>query len=233
MIGCPIQKREWVVSDWFWYASKSCVEAGLNPAFIFVMDESEEPLNTIIHNQAELFRSNLFLCSIGEEERDDKRVWSSFRFEKMVELRNFLLDGVRRVNPPLFLSLDSDILLNKNVIKNLVETLNEKNCDAVGGKTFMTHSGTMAPSYAKINKNGNLLRNDSAGVFKTDVLMAIKLMTPSAYNINYKFNRHGEDIGWSKNCKEAGLSLFWDGRESSKHVMRKEDLQKVDIRVGY
>jgi hypothetical protein len=58
-------------------------------------------------------------------------------------------------------------------------------------------------------------------------------MKPEAYNIDYKVADQGEDIGWSQNCKQARLKLLWDGSHASKHVMRRKDLENVDVRVGY
>jgi hypothetical protein len=63
--------------------------------------------------------------------------------------------------------------------------------------------------------------------------LAIKLMSPRAYNIDYRFHHQGEDIGWSVAATEKGLKLGWDGRICSKHVMAADQLQLVDPRCGY
>lgn len=98
----------------------------------------------------------------------------------------------------------------------------------------MTRRGTHAPSYAMMKRHSTgLLRSDSTNVMPVDVIMAIKLMTPEAYNINYEMQRHGEDIGWSLACKTAGLKLGWDGRQANKHVMDVDALGEVDDRVGF
>lgn len=99
------------------------------------------------------------------------------------------------------------------------------------GKAYMSKAGVANPSYANFNKQGSLVRSDSCGVFPVDVIMAIKLMKPSAYNVDYKPARQGEDIGWSLHCKEKGLKLGWTGEVTSRHVMSKKDLDKNDIRI--
>lgn len=130
MIGCPVQKREWIIDKWFWHVNKACVQVGVKPAFIFVMDESDEPMNSIIHNCCEIYGSDLYVCSIDEVDREDKRIWNNIRFERMSVLRNILLDGVRKVSPPHFLSLDSDILIHLDGIKTMLNNIGE--WDAIG-----------------------------------------------------------------------------------------------------
>lgn len=231
LIGCPVQKRDWIIGEWFWKTMAAAKIAGVKPAFIFVMDPSEKPLHTIIMNQARMHNSTLIIGEIVEENREDKREWNSIRYEKMVELRNLLLEGVRNFNPELFLSLDSDILLHELALKSMIENIGEY--DAIGGKTYMTHTGKEFPSFGLLNGSRMIRRFDMETVIKVDVIMAIKLMKQSAYSQDYKVDTQGEDIGFSKNCADAGLRFGWDGTCASKHVMRQQDLDKVDSRVGF
>lgn len=233
LIGCPIQKREWIIAEWVRHVMSATKKAGLKPGFLFVMDPNEEPLSTMVHNQAMIKNVDLWVVEVEEAERADSRVWNSIRYERMVELRNLLLGAVREINPPLFLSLDSDILLHQDSLASMVHVLHDNDAGAVGGKAYMSHTGRTYPSYGRIGYQNNLQRTDSEGVLKVDVLMAIKLMTPAAFNVDYTYDGHGEDIGWSKACKEAGLSLYWDGTITNKHVMRPQDLTRIDVRAGF
>lgn len=231
LIGCPVQKREWVIGEWFWHALAAVKVAGLRAGFVFVMDVTEEPLYTMIQNQCRMSGVDLWIVDVEEEERSDRRQWDSLRYQKMVDLRNLLLDEVRRIEPPLFLSLDSDILLHEDALVSMINHLGE--AGAIGSKTYLTRHGTAYPNYGNLNSAGQLIRQDHYGVVKVQVLMAVKLMTPAAYNINYEYAAQGEDIGWSKACKKAGLKLMWDGTIGSKHVMNPDDLERIDVRVGY
>lgn len=202
------------------------------------MDTNEEPLTTMVKNLTEINGLDTWIGAIGEEERSDKREWNSFRYDKMVALRNILLGGVREVGPPMFLSLDSDILLNRDALKSMVANLNDDTRPgypyaACGGKAYMTTTGTSHPSYGMMSRENMLRRQDSDGVLKVDVIMAIKLMLPAAYNVDYEWASQGEDIGWSQNCQKQQLNLLWDGTYTSKHVMRPKELECVDVRAGY
>lgn len=232
LVGCPIQKRDWIIAEWFSHVMAATKQANRIPGFIFVLDPNEEPLNTMIHNLCKINNVDLWTIPIQENDRDDVRDWNHIRFMRMVYLRNCLLEGVRHISPPLFLSLDSDILIHQYCIKSLIEKFSEE-YSAIGGKAYMTHMGKHYPSYGMLLDQGNLYRQDSEGVFKVDVIMAIKMMKPEAYNIDYSFDAIGEDIGFSKNCSKSGLRLMWDGTITNKHVMRKIDLGKIDDRCGF
>lgn len=227
IIGCPVYRREWILPRWFEHVGKACATAGVEPVFAFVVDERDEPTVEAIaeHGGAG------YVLSVRGDLHDGERRWNPRRYEWMVHLRNELLGIVRLAEPHLFLSLDSDILLHPDGLKCLMESV--ESCDAVGGKAYMTTTGTRHPSWARLNSNNNLFRQESDGVFPVDVIMAIKLMTASAYSIDYEFSTQGEDIGWSTACRKAGLKLLWDGRVTNKHVMSPRHLDLVDKRVGF
>jgi hypothetical protein len=160
----------------------------------------------------------------------DVRDWRPERYRQMVELRNLLLGAVRDQAPDVFLSLDSDILLHADQLTLMFETL--QGYDAVGGRCYMTTAGTRFPSWGRLY-NGMLQRYDATGTFQVDVIMAIKLMSPAAYHVDYTFDLQGEDVGWSRNAVSAGLRLGWDGRVAAKHVLAPHLLTARDARVGF
>lgn len=211
------------MKDWYSYAEQAADRAGVDPHYVFVQTEGDDSLNDLV------FTDNVTIVSV-DEPLFQERNWGNERYVHMVNLRNTLLEKVREISPDLFLSLDSDILLNPDFLK---DSLSRDGWDAVGGKVYLSKSRKEYPSYAKLSKDGNLIRPDADGFFKTDVLMAVKLMKPQAYFTDYKFDKRGEDIGWSINCRDNGLSLFWNGTVPSKHVFLPEKIGDFDERVGY
>jgi hypothetical protein len=136
------------------------------------------------------------------------------------------------MEPELFLSADTDILIHPESLFYMLESIQK--FDAVGGKLYMTARGRFHPSCAKLGREGQLIRSkDPKGVFETEVIMALKLMTPKAYNVNYDFHEQGEDVGWSITCRRKGLKLGFDGRVANKHIMDPSMLDRMDDRVGY
>lgn len=226
LVGMPVFRRGWILPLWFGGVESAAREAGLIPSYIFVGDPHDRDSFDVIDEFLESVDREAYVSWVEEyPDTPVNRVWNHKRYHRMVYIRNELLTVVRNIGPEYFLSLDSDIILHPKALVNMFESI--ERFDAVGGKTYMTPHGRNFPSYGMLP---GLKRVDDSGVFEVDVIMAIKLMTPEAYSIDYKFDSRGEDIGFSISCKDAGLHLGWDGRVVSRHIMSRDDLEKVDER---
>ncbi len=226
IVGCPVAHREWILPTWFAHVRAATDLAGLSPTFTFVCHPDDRSWGCITDHAPDAT-----LVSAPFARGRDQRDWRPERYAQMVELRNLLLGSVRAQAPDLFLSLDSDILLHPDQLKLMVDDLDR--FDAVGGRCYMTSAGTRFPSWGRLSRLGNLQRVDSTGTFAVDVIMAIKLMTPAAYAVDYEFDLQGEDVGWSRAATRAGVRLGWDGQVASKHVLASHLLTPVDARVGF
>lgn len=226
LVGCPVAHRDWVLPRWFDHVEAACEVAGVAPEFLFVCDRRDPSWACI-----EMLAPDARLVPCVTTRGRDERRWNPRRYVEMVSLRNELLRAVREAKADAFLSLDSDILVHPAQVAMLLES--SERFDAVGGRCYMTKTGLRFPSYAMLSRSGGLQRPDSHGVFGVDVIMAIKLMGRAAIEVHYQVDAQGEDIGWSKACREHGLKLGWDGRVASKHVMAPHLLEVVDTRVGF
>lgn len=226
VVGCPIRNRAWILRPWSLFVEAACEAVGVEPIYAFVMAKDDDSAEVI-----ERFEHEVIMVTTDEALVPDGHQWNEARYREMVSVRNQLLAAVRECQPDYFLSLDSDILIHEAVLANLLADLSR--FDAAGGKCFMTPQGTDHPSYANFLNAAGLLRPNTSDVIPVDAIMAIKLMSPAAYEIDYAFHIYGEDLGWSRSATRAGLKLGWDGRVVSKHVMLPELLEPVDVRCGY
>lgn len=234
IIGCPVWKREWIMPAWFEHVERAAQNAAVVPHYVFVTDQYKDTTVGVLMDEASRRHRNVDIVHFEQADREDKRDWPrKGRLELMVDLRNALLARVREYEPGFFLSLDSDILLHPDAISSMLEETHR--FDAVGGKCYMGHVGTRLPSCANLDVNGGMKnRSDADGAaYPKHVIMAIKLMLPQAYRIDYEYSSKGEDIGWSIAARRAGLSLGWDAKVCSKHVMTREQLTKIDPRCGF
>lgn len=230
LIGCPVSRREWILDRWFDHVEVAVQQAGVDAGFIFVLDPERDPDHEIIMRRAPAAT----IIPVIDPRPTDQRIWSWPRYQKMVALRNALLGGVREIGPTAFFSLDSDILLAPEALVHVLPLLaNAGPYDAVGAKCYLSEVTTKAPNYGIFNRSNRFQRSDFSGITKVDVLMAAKLMSPRAYEIDYEIDREGEDIGWSRACKRQGLSLGWCGTVVNKHVFDPSRLDKIDRRVGW
>lgn len=226
LVGCPVSCREWILPTWFAHVRNAALIAGLDPQFVFVCHRTDRSWDVLLHQAPDAT-----MIEAPFARGRDTRQWDPPRYQQMVDLRNQLLTAVRAQGPDLFLSLDSDILLHPDQLKLMIECLDR--FDAVGGRCYMTSSGTRFPSWGRLTRAGGLQRIDSDGTFAVEVIMAIKLMTPQAYAVDYAFDLQGEDIGWSRNAARAQLRLGWDGRTIAKHVLAPHLMTPRDARVGF
>ena len=235
LIGGPVWKRNWILPTWFEHVEAAAERAEVTPSYLFITDKSLDPHSVAVIEDEAFRRDRDFeVIHFPQGDRPDRRDWPvKGRKETMVALRNLLLARVREIGPDFFLSLDSDILLHPDAISSLMQ--DAARFDAIGGKCFMTVTGTNYPSCARVNEHGLLHeREDAEGsAFPMQVIMAIKLMRSTAYNIDYVYHPKGEDVGWSLECEKAGLKLGWDCKVCSKHVMGEQWFGKFDDRCGF
>jgi hypothetical protein len=233
VVGCPVRSREWILPDWFDYIEKAVAELNATPTYVFVLSFDDEPTAQCILQETAKRRREVVLVPADEQHGPDVRAWNEERYHHMVYLRNRLLGSVRTINPDLFWSVDSDMLVHPESLVYAIDAL--QRFDAVGSRTYLSEGeDTRCPNWANYTRMGGLQRQDMPNAcFEVGVIMAIKLMTPPAFNVDYEWNHQGEDIGWSLAARKAGLKLGWDSHTVSKHVFYPEDLHKVDIRCGY
>lgn len=231
LVGCPVSHREWILPTWLDYLHAAADRAGMEVELLCILAEDDEKSIDILD------KAGANLVIVGAEDRADQRKWNASRYRHMVSLRNNLLNQVRSRQPFFFLSLDSDILLHESSIEGMFEVLQTyPDTWAVGSRCYLSSLDRMHPNMAMWRHGRStrrFTRHDVDKIVKVDVLMAIKLMTPKAYNIDYAEHRYGEDFGWSENALNLGAEFYWDGRYISKHVMKKENLDKIDVRVGF
>lgn len=228
LAGCPVKNREWVLPAYLDHLFAAFHEVGVEPEFLFVSGSHGD--GKLLSQ--ELVGSKWTVLHTLEKPGRRRSPWTKERYHEMVAVRNLLLTHVRALKPDYFLSIDSDILLPQGLLPNLLDSVGDY--WAVGGKCYMTRPPSERyPSYGMLTKQGNIRRSAADGVMPVDAIMALKLMTPAAYNVDYVFNPNGEDVGWSRNVKAAGGQLLWDGRIAAKHVLNPEMLDQPDKRIGW
>lgn len=230
-VGCPVKNRAWILHCWFEYLDEAFAEIGVEPKFFLLCGTSTDGTLPLL---GELIQGrDAFIASTTEPQLLGDRVWNKQRYSELAQLRNELLREIRDYAPDYYLSIDSDILIAPGVLPNLISDMDQ--FDAVAGKVYLSPPPfTSVPNYAKWGSSGSMQRyGETVGPCPVDVIMALKLMSPAAYNVNYAGSDHGEDIGWSRRAQAAGLKLGFDGRIISKHVMKPDFLGEIDQRVGY
>lgn len=237
VVGCPVRNREEIMPLWFNHLVTSVEHAGhLKDLTVVFVAHKDDPTIAAAMEEARSRNIILHVVDSGESEFSEyRRTWNAFRYEQMARLRNALLGKVRELEPEIFWSLDSDILVGENTYLSAFDMLKGQGYDAVGTKLYMHKSGTRHPSYAMMDSQGlgGLRRSESSGQMPVDVIMASKLMNSQAYSVDYRTHALGEDIGWSLEAARAGCRIGWDGTSISKHVFDMGKIREIDPRCGF
>jgi hypothetical protein len=228
LVGCPTANREWIIAQWLDHIVRAASVANVGIEVVLVGPPHDRTSLTA-RDRADALDVPLHWfdsCEqVGDHARDmadlggDEHLWPDQRLKKLVCLRNRLLELVRSKRPELFLSIDSDVLLHERALVQMMDLLSDMRYAAVGSKVQLSPFSLDAPSYACLTEDGRLHRSNLSTVLEVDAIMAVKLMRRCAYDVDYVFDPRGEDIGWSVMCKRRGLTLAWDGRVTSEHVM--------------
>lgn len=233
LIGCPIYKRDWILHHWIRCIFNQSVGIE-NIGFIFETSPDDSETISILETWKRIDKTIPFFEIVVRkdvphfEHINNGRQWTMSKYENMVRLRNSLLNKVREIQPNFYFSLDSDILLtNENTIELLIAHV-LSGADAVSPLMFMTPVGDMYPSVMSWRNDGSnkAMRHPRYPIgtyFKSDVIMAAKMMSKKVYqNIDYSIHEQGEDVGWSFSCKEKGYELYSASYIYAPHIMSKD-----------
>lgn len=229
IVGCPTKNRTWILPLWRQHVESS-IPKDWDVEYLFVVGDDDGKTIDLLNSW-----TDTTICYVSEPPLMVNRSWGNpERFHHMVYIRNILLENIRSTKPDLFLSLDSDILIDPNLISSLYETMQQLDVAAVGGLTWLDPVDEFCTNICKWTDNfSTYKRIINPGTHLVDIIMAIKLMSPAAYNVDYEYHKCGEDLGWNINIRKAGLQLACDGRFPSKHVMSENWISKIDKRIGW
>ena len=229
-VGCPVYERGWVLNHWF--DALDDWARHLDIHFVFVYTPSSDDTLDIIDRRATPY--GLTLKYVEEGDHSVQRNWGQkSRLETMAFLRNELLDLARETEPDLFLSLDSDILVppwepEMNFFRGFYDY------DAIGLLAYLGIGSITNAFYQDRHRRTRAKVYDA--LQPVDILCAAKVMSWKLLmdrNIQYGYHSHGEDLYWSDKATSNGYRLGFDTRIKCKHIMKPDQLDRVDDRVGF
>lgn len=236
LVGCPVRDRNWILQSWFDHVLVAGDLAGVDLEFVFVVAEDDLDSREFLSAWSDEFGLPVDVTVLSEPAFDGRRDWNVDRLEHMVSLRNVMLRRVRKFAPEVFLSLDSDVLLAPESIGKALKIMADESPVVLGQKAYLSEFSTRYPNMGLwANSNHTKFYREDCDYLKTvDIVMAVKFMSPDAYNVDYRYHFLGEDLGWSSAISKIyGRRLLWDGSTVNKHVMHPDLLGLVDSRVGW
>lgn len=236
IIGCPIYKRDWIFPVWAAAIERQSVP--LNKlGFVFVVSSSDQRTILMLKHWKSM-HPEIGIFDIVEkndiahhEHMENSRQWTMSKYHNMISLRNCLLQNVRKYQPNYFFSLDSDVIIQNDSTLELLIGHIKDGADAVCPLMYMTPFGVDFPSVMTwIDKPGEKAKRNKdypiGTYFKSDVIMAAKMMSKEVYNnVEYIFHSQGEDLGWCSEAHRKGYSnLYCASYIYAPHIMHQQML---------
>lgn len=225
LIGCPVYERAWILPEWF----TSLGGLASRPAFVFAYTPGNDGTLNVIKEHA----PDAHIIEVTDGDHSIQRNWARReRLETMAYMRNTLLDYAASTDAHFYFSLDSDILVPRNI-----ETLfsGVDRYDAIAPLAYLG-IGDITNAFYETPKRHRSRAKVYDALQPVDVICAAKLMTRRVFtdpNVRYGFDSAGEDVYWSRTAREAGYRLGFDTRVHCKHVMERAKLGREDPRIGW
>jgi len=225
-IGCPVSNRDYLINRYLdgiynldyprdkiklYFLVNNCTDNTENELKLFQRKFLKEYQDI----EVERYRMSF---------RKDKRI-TGYRYEtykRLSELRNYVLS---KIETDYFFSVDSDIILNYNVLKGLV------NCKKHIVAAIINNDKILRPYYDYPNIRTNILIDGERGIthyldYPKNELIEVKY-TGAVYllskevckNLKYSFHEQGEDIGFCNDARDKGYKLYCHTTFMQNHIM--------------
>lgn len=237
LIGLPIYKRAWILPEWFSFIESQTVPLS-ELGFIFELGDNDDETHDMLwewhteHPEVAIFDGVIRLDENHKEHPPNGRFWRRADYPKMVTLRNNLLERARALEPDLYFSLDSDILLTEPATIEILAEIASKPGVAVSPLMYMGPDGKKYPSVMTwADRPGHLAKRPTStyplgSLFRADIIMAAKMMAKDVYTeVDYYYHNQGEDLGWSADAAVKGKKLYCASYIYAEHIMSRSMLQ--------
>jgi GT2 family glycosyltransferase len=156
-------------------------------------------------------------------------------YKKLAEIRNYVFS---KIDTDYFFSVDSDIIVEPNVLKELIDAKKDINAATINNDKILTpdndlphvRSNLLVKDFIeKTDENNNkivemiikhLLDFESNEIVEIDVTGACVLLSNKVCKeTSYGFHYQGEDVAWSFDAQEKGFKLYAHTGLVQNHVM--------------
>lgn len=244
LIAAPVSSRGWILP----YYLKCLTDIDYPKeliSFYFIInnsnDDSEKILSSFKENYSQMYSTitiERYKSSHKAKDKRIKNVRAEYTYNHLSILRNKILDFASIQNFDYCLSVDTDILVSKDILRKLLS----HHKDVVSG---VIYNGFLVnplkpwkyPNIMRLAPNGcfehiaNSYVKNSATLSESKLVQvdgtgALVLISKEVcQNTRYGFHEQGEDLYWSLDCRQKGYDLYSDYSAYAFHAMSKELLE--------
>lgn len=234
-LGAPVAERAWILPDWFEALSKQTVQPDY---FCFVYSESQDETLQLLTDllpegaDLEIFASSLPFYSREQRGADPKDPW---RAHHMARLRNKLRYLFLRTDADVFVSLDTDILLqDPQTLEKLLATLEGNYALASPLVNLHARDDLLCANagfwvdrrYDDFKQAWQRCDENTVAAYRSPVQIEVPM---AAFAIKrfamgmcrYRAHELGEDLGFAQSLSQHGFRCAWLPELKTRHVWGK------------
>ena len=235
LITAPVHQNIKIFREYLWSLDRLKIPEGYEIHKYFYLHNANNLKKFLQPNEYEIFNNNTIV-----EENNITHIWKQENFNAVAQMRTKALEYARKNNFDYIFSVDSDVILHKNT---LIELLDKKK-DIIS-KIYWTVWNINQPwlympnCYDGRNEDGIIIYNNGLdkykilGVQETGVTRATILISSKIFNeplidyypIKILSTSNWEDYAFCVKCKciFQNLKIYIDTSNPIKHLYREED----------
>lgn len=208
-IGAPVRNRGWVLPR---HLDSVLAQTDIDKEICYILNDSEDDTEDILRDYGATHGVRTVKYDLNAT---NGHVRGQYSYKGLANLRNRLLDEFLKSDCDYLLSIDTDIIIPKGSIKQLID--NDKDiCSMLlrNNPHIMAHN---------IMNNGVHLKKIPLGVIPVDLTGAVYLIKREVVEAGcrYAFHRQGEDFPFCGTAKKKGFEIYCDTRLRPIHAFEK------------
>lgn len=207
IIGSPIRNRAWILRDYLNALEQIDYP---NKEFIFLENDSDDDTYSIL---LEWIQGKGTLYSVQTQVKEWSRgEYAINQYENLANIRNRFIEYVLKTDAEYLLSVDSDIIVQPNILKELLKYADSNTIigAAISNVPNKLLDGK-TPGNFMINRNGTIYHPNPyplSGLIDVDVIGAVYLIPRKALEeCRYAPHGQGEDIPFCIQVKVKGFNM--------------------------
>lgn len=225
IIGAPIKDRAWILPEYLNVLKNIDYH---NKQYLFYENHSTDDTFKILRKFAMRYTCTLHQDIEGEHVGSSRYEYSKNEYGHLANIRNKFLDYFLETDGEYLFSIDSDIIVPSNIIKELIKCIDQNTiigaavCNIPNGKIDGRTPGNFMQSHGEIMVHP--IGYVPQGLYNVDVIGACYLIPRKVIEdgIRYAPNQQGEDIPFCRKAKEKGYRLLVNMDIRPDHRMTKE-----------
>ncbi len=230
LIASPIRNRSWILSEYLYFLSRLDYPKK-NLSFHFILNDSLDSSAEILADWKAAHEKEYRYIRISEVNFDYPHDWGEDRvvtaeamlnrknktYKSLSVLRNLILDlAWLDMDVDYLFSVDSDILVNPDILNKLLAT----NKDIVAG---LIGNGNFNYNFMPLAGHRNILPLEK--LFEVTTTGAVMLISRKVFEnklIRYSPEKTGEDEGFCMSARTHGFKSYVL-QELQKHIMKRSE----------